>query len=309
MKQKGRRERKNRSTLLFLLLFILISFSAALFGIFRGASYFSGRINSQPSNQNLLSLWDSREYGSIISLTSRNLESNPMDPYSLFFNGLASFYTALSQVSAQEESLFLTNTVISLRKLMILDSFPKEEIVYYTLGKAYLMKGRYYADTSLKYLQKATDLGYENADTYEYIGEAYSILGDFQKSIENYEKALVLYNSDRLVLKIAEDCFNFGKYDKSAEYYNKLITDTSDESLKKKGLFQLGKLYYDIKNFTMARDTFAELNNLDPTMVESHFLLGEAYYYLGNTTEARQEWHRTLRINPEHRDARLRLYN
>ncbi len=294
---------------MFLVIFLLLSITIALFGIIRGASYFSSRINSQPSTQSLRSLWQKGDYLSVLNITDSNLEQNPMDAHSLFFRGLASYYTAVSQISAEDESLYLNNAIVSLRKLLIRPDAPKIEIVYYVLGKSYLMKGRYYANTALEYFQKARDAGYENSDTFEFMGEAYSILGNFEKSIEYYEKALNNNNSDRLYLKIAEDCFNFGEYNKSAVYYNELLKRTNDESLKKKGLFQLGKLYYDIENFKMAEETFQKLNAIDPGVAESHFMLGETYFYLNDMTEARREWHRTLRIDPEHRNARLRLYN
>ena len=303
------KERNNRSILLFLVIFLLLSVPIALFGIIRGASYFSSRINSQPSTQSLRTLWQKGDYLSVLSITDSNLDQNPMDAHSLFFRGLASYYTAISQISAEDESLYLNNAIVSLRKLLIRPDAPKREMIYYVLGKSYLMKGRYYANTALEYLQMARDAGYENTDTFEFMGEAYSILGDFQKSIEYYEKALNTNNSDRLYLKIAEDCFNFGEYNKSAVYYNELLNRTNDESLKKKGLFQLGKLYYDIGNFKMAKVTFQKLNEIDPGVAESHFMLGETYFYLNDNTEARKEWHRTLRIDPEHRNARLRLYN
>ena len=303
------KERNNRSILLFLVIFLLLSIPIALFGIIRGASYFSSRINSQPSTQSLRTLWQKGDYLSVLSITDSNLDQNPMDAHSLFFRGLASYYTAISQISAEDESLYLNNAIVSLRKLLIRPDAPKREMIYYVLGKSYLMKGRYYANTALEYLQMAHDAGYENTDTFEFMGEAYSILGDFQKSIEYYEKALNTNNSDRLYLKIAEDCFNFGEYNKSAVYYNELLNRTNDESLKKKGLFQLGKLYYDIGNLKMAKVTFQKLNEIDPGVAESHFMLGETYFYLNDNTEARKEWHRTLRIDPEHRNARLRLYN
>ena len=308
MKHKGRRVQKKRAILLFLTLFIIVA-PVIVWSLMRGAGNFTTQLNSQLSDQNLLELWDSRDYSRILDLTEKNLELNPMEPYSLLFSGLSYYYSALSQISTQDERTYLDRAIISLRKLMILDNIPKEEIVYYILGKSYLLKGRYYADLALEYLGRAKDMGYENADTYEYLGEAYSVLGNFDKSISHYEKALELYDSDRLYLKIAEDCFNYGMYEKSADYYMILISETADESLKKKGLFQLGKLYYDIKNLTRARDTFIQLIELDPTGVESHFLLGETYYYLDDISEARSEWHKTLRIDPEHRGARLRLYN
>ena len=308
MKKNERRIQKKGVSLLFLVFFLIIT-PLILWSLLRGADNFSEQINSHPADQNLLEYWNNHQYSTILSITHNNLEINPMEPNSLLFTGLSAYYLALSQISVQEERYYLNLAIVALRKLLILENIPKKEIVYYTLGKSYLLKGRYYADLALKYLQFSREMGYENSDTYEHMGEAYSILGDFEKSIDYYEQALTYYDSDRLYLKIAEDCFNYGKYDKSADYYNILISETQDESLKKKGLFQLGKLYYDIKNLSMARDTFFQLNELDPTGVEAHFLLGEVYFYLDQIGDARREWHKTLRLDPEHRGARLRLYN
>jgi len=282
--------------------------AAATWGILRGSVFFNKQLISQPSDMNLVRLWNLQDYSAILSLTSETLEKNPMDPYSLLFSGFAGYHKAVSQISAEEVNFFLNSSIIHLRKALIIEDIPKKEIIYYILGKAYLLKGRYYADLAVFYLNEALSLGYENADTYEFLGEAYSYLGDFEKSIVHYEKALDMFQSDRLYLKIAEDCFRNGLYNKSAEYYKILISETRDESLKKKGLFQLGKLYYDIKNLKMARDTFSELTELDPTVAEAHFLLGETYHMLGEPAEARSEWLRTVRIDPEHRGARLRLY-
>ena len=129
------------------------------------------------------------------------------------------------------------------------------------------------------------------------------------KSIQFYEIALEKFQSDRLYLKIAEDSFNYREYDKAAEYYSILIDRTRDESLRKKGLFQLGKLYYDIKNLSKAEKTLTTLTDLDPRNAEAFFLLGEINLHNQDRTSARAYWHQTLRIDPEHRGARIRLYN
>ena len=190
------------------LLFFVLAIPLVVWSLLRGADNFAGQINSHPSDENLLKLWNSKEYAAILSITEKSLEVSPMEPYSLLFAGLSSYYMAVSQISAQEERFYLDRAIVSLRKLLILDQIPKEGIVRYILGKSYLLKGRYYADLALENLQKARRAGYENADTYEYLGEAYSLLGEFEQSIHFYEKALELYDSDRLYLKIAEDCFH-----------------------------------------------------------------------------------------------------
>ncbi|QEN07557.1 tetratricopeptide repeat protein [Oceanispirochaeta crateris] len=281
----------------------------AFWGVFRGSLFFNRQLKAQPTDLNLIRLWNLQDYDSILTLTETNLINNPMDPYSLIFSGFASYHKAISQISADEVNLYLNKAVLDLRKALILKDLPQVELVYYILGKSYLYKGKYYADLSIKYLYKAIEAGYENLDSYEFLGEAYSYLGEYDKSIESYEIALKKFQSDRLYLKIAEDSFKFREYEKAAEYYKILIDHTTDESLQKEGLFQLGKLYYDIKNLKSAEETFTTLTDLDPTVAEAFFLLGEINYLNQDNQSARAYWHQTLRIDPEHRGARLRLYN
>jgi len=290
-----------------LLTVMVLSFS--LWGILRGSVFFNSQLKSQPTDLNLLRLWNLRDYDSILELTEASLAVNPMDIYSLIFSGFSEYQKAISQIAVDEVDYYLDKAVLDLRKALIIKDTPQKKLVYYILGKSYLYKGKYYADLSIKYLQLAIDAGYENLDSYEFLGEAYSNLGDYEKSISCYETALKKFKSDRLYLKIAEDSFKFREYDKAAEYYTILVDRTHDESLRKKGLFQLGKLYYDIKNLSKAEETLITLTDMDSTVAEAYFLLGEINFLKNNKKAARKYWHQTLRIDPEHRGARLRLYN
>ncbi len=304
-----RKSQKSKKGFIIPLFLAALLISLGVFAVVRGSLFFNNQLKTQPTDHNLVRLWNLRDYGSLLDLTEQSLAVNPMDPYSLIFSGFAGYHLAISQISADEINFYLNKSILNLRKALILDEIPQKELVYYVLGKAYLYKGRYYADLSVKYLKKAMEAGYENQDSYEFLGEAYSYMGDFDQSIYYYEQALEKFQSDRLYLKIAEDSFKFREYDKAASYYITLIDRTRDESLRKKGLFQLGKLYYDIKNLDRAEETFTALTELDPANAEAFFLLGEISFFKQDRTSARSYWHQTLRIDPEHRGARLRLYN
>lgn len=306
MFKKSQKSGRNIIVPLFLTVLLI---SLAAWGIIRGSFFFNSQLKTQPTDLNLVRLWNLQDYGSILDLTEENLTVNPMDAYSLIFSGFAGYHMAISQISVDEIDFYLNEAILNLRKALILEDIPKKELVYYILGKSYLYKGKFYADLAIKYLNKAMDEGYENQDSYEFLGEAYSYLGDYDQSIIYYETALEKFQSDRLYLKIAEDSFKFREYDKAAEYYSILIDRTRDESLRKKGLFQLGKLYYDIKNLSKAEETLITLTDLDPKNAEAYFLLGEINYFNQDRKSARAYWHQTLRIEPEHRGARLRLYN
>lgn len=304
-----KKSQKSNRNVIIPLLFTVVLISLAAWGIIRGSFFFNKQLKTQPTDINLVRLWNLQDYRSILDLTEENLSINPMDPYSLIFSGFAGYHMAISQISVDEIDLYLSKAILNLRKALILKDPPKKELVYYILGKSYLYKGKFYADLAIEYLNKAMEAGYENQDSYEFLGEAYSYLGDYDKSIEYYEIALEKFQSDRLYLKIAEDSFKSREYDKSAEYYTILIDRTRDESLRKKGLFQLGKLYYDIKNLSRAEETLITLTDLDPKNAEAFFLLGEISHFNQDRNSARAYWHQTLRIEPEHRGARLRLYN
>ena len=306
MFKKSHKSHKGLFTAFFLTLIII---SLGTWAVLRGTLYFNRQLKTQPSDNNLIRLWKLRDYDAILSLTETSLSENPMEPYSLIFSGFAGYHKAISQISVDDVNYYLNEAIIHLRKALILDNIPQKELIYYILGKSYLYKGEFFADLAVKYLQLALDSGYENEDSYEFLGEAWSFLGNYEKSISCYETALKKFKSDRLYLKIAEDSFLFGKYNKAAEYYNILISRTRDASLRKKGLFQLGKLYYDIKNLNKAEETLLTLTELDPTVAEAWFLLGEINFFNDKNREARSYWHQTLRIDPEHRGARLRLYN
>ncbi|MDC7239961.1 MAG: hypothetical protein PQJ50_06330, partial [Spirochaetales bacterium] len=240
-------QRSNKGFLLPLLLAALL-IPLSVFAVIRGTGFFNNQLKTQPTDHNLVRLWNLQDYSSLLNLTEQSLAVNPMDPNSLIFSGFAAYHIAISQISADEINYFLNRSILNLRKALILDDIPQKELVYYVLGKAYLYKGRYYADLSVKYLKKAMDAGFENLDSYEFLGEAYSYMGDYDMSISYYEQALEKFQSDRLYLKIAEDSFKFREYDKAASYNRILVDRTTDESLRKNGLFQLGKLNYDIKN-------------------------------------------------------------
>ena len=306
MFSKNHKSHKGLFTLLILTVLLL---GLGSWAVLRGSFFFNRQLKTQPTDHNLVRLWKLQDYDAILSLTETTLSEDPMEPYSLIFAGFAGYHKAISQISVDDIDMYLNDAILMLRKSLILNDIPQKELIYYILGKSYLYKGEFFADLAVKYLQKALDSGYENEDSYEFLGEAWSYLGNYEKSISCYETALEKFKSDRLYLKIAEDSFLFGRYDKAAEYYSLLISRTRDASLKKKGLFQLGKLYYDIKNLTKSEETFLTLTELDPTVAEAWFLLGEISFFNEKNSNARSYWHQTLRIDPEHRGARLRLYN
>ena len=285
-----------------------IIFIVALIALFRGASGLDDNLTTKINSVDISLIWESGDYDRIIELTEEELEENPLDSVALIYCGFSYFYKGVSQVSNEKTIPLLNRSIFLLRKVLIRDNVPMKSRINYILGKAYLHKNYYYADLAVEHLKESISEGYINADSYEYLGQAYSLLGDFDKSIEYYLKALEENSTDMLYLKISEDYIKNRMYDESEKYLKLMIESTRDELLKKKGLFQLANLYYDMKNYSRAEIVLLELIDLEKGNENYHFLLGEIYFFLDNIPKARSEWFKTTRINPKHVGALRRLY-
>ena len=281
----------------------------AFIALFRGVAELRENFMTKINNADISLIWDAGDYERIIELTEGELIDSPLNVLALVYCGFSYFYKGISQVSNERAIPLFNRSIFLLRKVLVLDVVPMRSRIHYVLGKAYLHKDYYYADLAVEHLQKSISSGYVNKDSYEYIGQAYSLLGDYEKSIEYYLKALEDHTSDMLYLKIAEDYMQNRLYDHSEKYLKLMIETTRDELLKKKGLFQLANLYYDMKNYLMAEKKLLELIELEKENENYHFLLGEVYLFLGDVSKARSHWHKVTRINPKHVDALRRLYD
>jgi len=286
----------------------MIILLVALFAVYKGATGLNQTLTTKIDSVDISVIWEDGDYNRIIELTEQKLEDNPLDAVALIYCGFSYFYKGVSQVSNEKSRPLLNRSIFLLRKALIIDNVPMESRIHYILGKAYLHKNYYYSDLSVFHLRKSIDEGYINEDSYEYIGQAYSLMGDFDSSLVYYLKALEINATDLLYLKISEDYIKNRMYDESEKYLKLMIETTRDEPLKKKGLFQLANLYYDMKNYSRAEIVLLELIDLEKGNENFHFLLGEVYFFLDDIPKARSEWHKTTRINPKHVGALRRLY-
>ena len=315
MKKKTgfRYSKKPGSVIILRVLVVLIVISVTLFIIYKGFSksleLFNKKTESVNNTLTVNELWNKGDYRGVIKICSERLQKTPLDKNMLLYSGYSHFYLAVSKLSIEERNRELDLSIRDLRLLKVLPDPPQPEKISYILGKAYLFKGKYWADLSKKYLLDSLDSGYTASDTYEFLGKASSMLGEKTDAVNWYEKAAENFPTDRLLLTLGEELFNLGMYNESAEYYKKAIKITKDESLKKRGLSQLAHLYYDVGNYLMAEEVLKTLTGMEPENIDSLFLLGETLYMLGKEKEARKYWFAVTAINPGHTGALRRLYN
>lgn len=285
---------------------VIIILGAALY---RGADMFHRRTEQKNDTTTISQLWDEGRYAEVALTAEDILSKNQMDRNALLYAGYSRFFLAISRISAEERTQDLDRSIKYLRLLKVRGDTPNPERVDYVLGKAYLLKGRYWADLAVKYLLSSLDGGYKAEDSYEFIGRGYSEMGDSERALEWYERAADDHPTDKLLLTLGQEAFSLGLYDQAARFYRRMIDETKDESLKKRGLSQLGQLYYDVGNYAMARGVLERLVELEPRDANYRFLLGETYYELGMDAEARRSWLAVTRIDPEHVGALRRLYD
>ena len=219
----------------------------------RGADLLRKRAGKANDIVSVEDLWEDGRYSTLTEVAEEHLLTEPMDRDALLFAGYSRYFLAISRMSTEERTNDLNQAIRHLRLLLARGGTPNPERVEYMLGKAYLAKGKYWSDLAVQYLRSALASGYEPADIYEYLGRAYSAMGGVDSALKWYLKALAKSPTDRLLLTIGEQSFKLGRYNDAAEYYRQAIEKSRDDSLKKRGLLQLGQLYYDVGNYEMAK--------------------------------------------------------
>ena len=309
MKKTGFPSRRRSPLLLLLIVTLILLVGAVAASLLRGAELFRARVEGYRENLSVGTLWEEGKYAEVAAIAESRLEKSPLDSGALLYSGYAHFYLAVSRLSAEERIDDLERAIIRLRLLKAVDGAERPERVDYILGKSYLLKGRYWSDQAVRYLESSLNAGYLADDTYEFIGRGYSALGDLETAVEWYSRAAEFAPTDRLFLTLGREAFQLGRYDDAEGYYLRGIAETRDEALRKRGLSELGRLYYDVGNYGRARDVLEELVLIEPDDPETHFLIGETYHALDDEDSARRSWFRVTRIDPGHVGALRRLYD
>ncbi len=304
------KRKKNRTPLILYILAIIVGGGIMLFFFLRqnGTDTVIVRKDINP-REKMISLWEEQQYTDLIKFSSELLEKNPMDPYALVFCGFANFYEGVGKYSLEDKIQYIDRAVICLRKADILENKPFAGGIKYVLGKSYYHKGRFYVDTSISYLEQSLALGYSGEDTYEYLGLAYSELERYEKSIDYFNKAVEIHPSDLLFLTLAQTYFETGQIDLAEEYLIRTVNRTKDNNLEEKSRFLLGKIYLERNEFLKAEDQYRKILENNDNSADAHYYLGVIYDTMGDRVKARAEWRLSLRIDPSHYGARLKLYN
>jgi tetratricopeptide (TPR) repeat protein len=259
--------------------------------------------------KDLAALWQAKRYDEVIRLADQVLKTSPLDRDALSYRGFASFYKAVADESSEEKAANLDQAVVSLRRAQIMGSAWKEESDY-VLGKAYFHKGLYYLDLSVAFMENSVVGGLVMQDSYEYLGLAYTQLGELEKGLQYFLRAMdgEGKGSDLLLLTIGQSYYQMKRTDEAVGYLTRALDGTEDEAISRKARFLLGEIYMERQDLDRAEEQYLAIVKADPRSAEAHFNLGEIYAKRGDQVKARGEWRTVLLIDPTHVGAKLRYY-
>jgi tetratricopeptide (TPR) repeat protein len=289
---------------------VMIFFAAAV-AIGIPVFLFAGTRNrTSVERKELLSVWKSGDYNAAYSLSKAALETKPMDYFMLTTCGFSAFQLGISQINNQETLRYMDDCVFYLHKALLLKESENDGQVPYMLGKAYYYKGDDYADLAVKYLENAKHLSCGAADIPEFLGLAFSSLGDYRSSVEAFSQALSPERgepSDLLLLSMARSYAALGEPGSARAYLPRCIDVSRDSKPSVIARLLLAEILGNAGNIQEAENQYLTVLENYGNNAEAHYQLGELYAKRGDVARARSEWRLSLRADPAHQKARERL--
>ncbi|WP_407427454.1 hypothetical protein, partial [Treponema sp.] len=216
------------------LIFVIVSLFSVIF-------YFSYRsINSKINNGvsifTLKSKWKTYDYQAVYDISSAILYKSPFNYTARTYNGYSAFFLAVSQTDVVQSLNYLDEAINSLRIALLGTKFGSVSQIEYMLGKSYFYRDlnssfHYYADLAIEYLLKAKKHGYKADDIPELLGLSYASMGMTMESISAFTEALLVHESDILLLSIAEQYHAAGQDNASEQYLFRISQDCKDEQI------------------------------------------------------------------------------
>ncbi len=290
---------------LFISLGILIVLAVLSVFIIR---FFNSPEKNKVSSAYIYKKWAENDYSTVYEICSEKLKTQPYNNLALTFKGYSGFYLAVSQVDASVAREYLDDSIFNLR--IALQNARKSLVpqLKYMLGKCYFYKNSissyyYYSDLVVQYLEDAKASGYKSDDIYEYLGLSYAALGKTSESISSFTEALLVRESDSLLLSIAEQYKKAGQFTAAKQYLFRVVTQDDDENLVLRSHLLLGQIYTEENDFASAIKEFQTILEKNANSADAYYGLGVIYEKQGDLVKARAEWRKALRAQINHPEA------
>jgi tetratricopeptide (TPR) repeat protein len=297
-----KKKKKWKIFLLILFIFLLISGVYFIRPVNKIIRFFSGT----EEVVDLKTLWNNKNYDEIIRICDDKLVLDPLHSLLLTYKGFSYFYK--SKTDAEHKEDLLIKAILVLRKARLGEKIGQLGEIDYILGLAYFLRGKYFYDLSIKFMESSLENNYKGIDTYRCLGLSYGGLGDAQKELEFFLKALEEEESGEALLSVGEAYMKKNNYEKAEEFLLRSLNKTIDTNIIQKCRFKLGEIYMETNELIKAEEQYKDIIKLNKKSANAHFYLGEIYDKLNDKVKARSEWREALRIDPSHYNAKLRYY-
>ena len=287
---------------LLICIFVAVTVSVGVFFFFLAID---SKINNGNSIINLKSKWKVYDYQQVYDISSAILYKSPFNITARTYNGYSAFFLAVSSSDVVQSLSYLDEAINSLRIALQGAKFGAVSQIEYMLGKAYFYKDfhssyYYYADLVIYYLLKAKKDGYKADDIPELLGLSYASLGMTMESISAFTEALLVRESDILLLSIAEQYHAVGQDNAAEQYLFRISQNCKDEQIILKSHLLMGNIALQRENFEDAEKEFNFILEKNENSADALYGLGVIYESQGDMVKARSEWRKALRIQNNH---------
>ena len=299
-------KRKNRIFLKIFIFAIIVSMLSV--SVYFLKKIIKTKLKTQTPVSKIYADWDARNYGAVYDSASKILETDRFNATALMFRGYSSFYLAVSSTDTTAAQNLLDESINDIRLVLQDAKQPSVPQLEYMLGKAYFYKNvlssyHYYSDLAVKHLLAAKNAGYEADDIPEYLGLSYSSLNRVQESISAFTEALIVRESDVLLMAIAEQYYKNGQPKAALQYLFRVNSESKNEELVLRSRTLLAQIYIDDEKYEDARREFETILEKEPNSADAYYGIGVTYEKEGDLVKARSEWRKALRIQSNHAGA------
>ena len=248
--------------------------------------------------------WAEYDYQKVYELCKAFLQENSYNNTALTYYSYACFFLAQAQTDTQQAQSYLDECINNIRIALYEADKSLTPQLQYMLGRAYFYKNtittHYYADLAVKYLLMAKENGYQADDIAEYLGLSYASLGMTMESIASFTEALLVRESDSLLLAIAEQYYKAEELNAAEQYLFRIIKNSDNEDIVIKSENLLGTIYIDREDYDAALKEFENVLKKNENSADAHYGIGVIYEKQGNIVKARSEWRKALKIQVNH---------
>ncbi len=173
------------------------------------------------------------------------------------------------------------------------------------IQKANILSKKDLHQEAIQMLETALELTYDEADVYSLLGMEYLFLEDFENAKLNFMKCLEADEEDYSALYNVMYCFDFLEQKQGAIDYLNSFLDRNPYS--EVGWHQLGKQYFDLKNYKKALTAFDFAIISDDTFIGAYLEKGKVLEKLGRFNEAIENYTVTMDLDDPTSFAYLRI--